>query len=154
MSKPLFAAFLSDAADYSAVKAYWRELILRMEGELGQRGWWRPWQALQFADGTPFPPGNPVLALRSRQLNRAIRIIQLAPAAERVEIAAWMDTLDFSDAGGPGPTDELVINLALSETTAAIAARMLRAWMVPDTTISMMNEVILSSTRPQGGGDT
>jgi len=107
-----------------------------------QRGDWRRWQRREFLDGTPMPrDGNPILDARSRPLRKAIRIIQLAPESDSVEIAAWIDGLDFSPADG-GFMDELVISLSLSRESARVARGLLEKWMDPGISRERMEDVI------------
>ena len=86
--------------------------------------------------------GNPIFHARSRELARAIRIIQGRPERESVELAAWVDTFDFADAGGPGFTEELVLNLAASEEAVSIVRDLIKRWMDLSVSRERMEDIV------------
>jgi hypothetical protein len=130
MVKHLHPRFLESDSEYQAAESFWRDLFDRVAAENRQQGRWHSWHQRKFADGTPIPrDGNPIFEARSETLQRAVRIIQSPPRTDLVEIAAWVDTFDFADAGGPGFTEELVINLSLSEESSRLARRLIEQWM-------------------------
>lgn len=139
----LFPDFLLSAESYRRVERYWRNLVDEIATRHGQQGDWRPWQKRSFLNGSEMPrDGNPVFDARSEKLARAVRIIQSPPESDGVEIAGWIDTFDFSAADGPGFTEELVVNLALSEESAAIAASLLDQWMERDVSRERMEDIV------------
>lgn len=130
MVKHLHPRFLESELEYQAAEAFWRDLFEQVTTENGQHGQWRSWHFQEFADGSPIPrDGNPIFEARSERLRRAVRIIQAPPKSDLVEIAAWVDTFDFTEAGGPGFTEELVINLSLSGESARLARQLVELWM-------------------------
>ena len=125
MVHKLFESFLDDKDEYSACERYWESLVSRLEKALDQEGQWPRWIARTYADGSSMEPdGNPMFDGRSDSLNRAFTIIQHVPAGNEVEIAAWVKAYEpeYSDL----PNEELVINLSLSEESAALARNLLR----------------------------
>ena len=96
-----------------------------------------------------YPSANPIivaglnLALSyevSRGLNRGFRIIQHHPIGNDLEITAWLKKYEpeYTDL----PTDELVINLSLSQESADLAGKLLSKWMNPETTADEMQSFI------------
>jgi hypothetical protein len=61
-----------------------------------------------------------------------------------VAIAAWLNTYDFSEAGGTGRADELVLNLALSDESASVARELIERWMNPETSYEEMEMIAKS----------
>jgi hypothetical protein len=49
---------------------------------------------------------------------------------------------DYEDAGGPGYTEELTINCALSEEAASIARALIREWMNERNSYDDMESII------------
>ena len=88
-------------------------------------------------------PGNPIADGRSLRLDRAFRIIQQRPSGDDTELAAW--TKSYEDEiyqGSEFPRAELVINLSLSEESAATARELLRKWMNPEISVEEMQAFI------------
>jgi hypothetical protein len=143
MVRHLFPRFLASEDEYRAAAWFWRDLFTKVATDQGQSGEWFPWQLRTFANGTQIPSdGNPIFEARSEKLGRAVRIIQSPPEATSVEIAAWVDTFDFSEAGGPGFTEELVINLSLSEESAHLSARLIEQWMDRSVSRERMEDLV------------
>lgn len=143
MVSHLFPKFLDSVEEYRSAESFWQSLIADVAAQHGQRGNWQPWQSRKFANGTPMPlDGNPICDARSEHLGRAIRIIQSPPDSDEVEIAALVDTFDFSESGGPGFTEELIVNLALSEEAAKIARDLFGKWMDPSVSRERMEDLI------------
>jgi hypothetical protein len=119
--------------EYERVRRFWHDLVANIARQTDQENEWLPWGATTFADGTPLPrDGNPILALRSERLARALRIIQWSPETKSKEkIGAWIDTLESAMPPGLNSMDELVISLVLSPETEAIAQKLIEHWMNP-----------------------
>ena len=140
MVHKLHEHFLEDPDEYRASENYWANLARNIARDL-QVEEWRPWIPRSYADGTPFErDGNPIFDARSEKLGRAYKIIQHAPTSSEVEIAAWLK--HYPEEYVDLPRDELVINLGLSEESAAKAEELLRKWMVPQTTVQEMQELL------------
>jgi hypothetical protein len=139
----LYSDFLESEESYRQSEHFWRSLVDEVAAQKGQYAEWRPWQAKTFLNGTPVPrDGNPIFNARSNQLARAVRIIQNPPESDTLEVAAWIDTFDFSEARGPGFTEELIVNLALSEESAAIVRVLLEKWMDRSVSRERMEDII------------
>jgi hypothetical protein len=147
----LHADFLESEAAYRASQRFWRNVIDEVAKSMLQQNEWTPWEPKHFLDGTPMPrDGNPILDARSERRKRAIRVIQSPPERSDVEIAAWIDAFDFSEAGGPAFTEELVLNLSLSEESASIARQLIKSWMDESVSRERMEDFIMSlCARPQ-----
>lgn len=138
----LYADFLEHERSYELSERFWQAMLDDVAARSGQRGEWRPWQSRTFLDGTPMPKdGNPILDALSKHLRRAIRIIQHAPESDALEIAAWIDGLEFSDADG-GFVEELVVSLSLSQEAAAITRGLLEKWMDGSTSRERMEDLV------------
>lgn len=139
----LFRNFLASTESYRQVEQYWEVLFRDLVSQYGQAGDWKPWLSKTFLNGTPTPrDGNPIFDARSEKLRRAVRIIQSPPEKNELEIAAWIDTFDSGDSGGPGYTEELVLNLALSEEAADVVKQVLARWMDTGVSTAQMTELI------------
>lgn len=139
----LYPDFLTSDHAYRASQRYWHKLVTELAESHEQRNEWIPWDPKVFLDGTPMPrDGNPIFDARSARRKRAIRILQSPPESSAVEIAGWIDVFDFSEAGGPGLTEELVLNLSLSTESAAIARRLIDVWMDESVSRERMEDVI------------
>jgi hypothetical protein len=150
MVRKLFESFLDSEAEYLACEGYWETLVSDIAESLGQTNEWRRWIPRQYANGTVMElDGNPMFDGRSDRLNRAFTIIQHRPTGDELEIAAWMKRYEPEYADLPG--HELVLNLSLSEESAALARTLLRKWMSPDTTVDEMAE-FLRDTVPRAEG--
>jgi hypothetical protein len=141
MPRLLFKNFLDDPTVYRACERYWARLTSTIADSLGQSGQWPQWMPRTFADGkTPFPDfmkGNPIHDGRSEKLDRAFQIIQDPPRKrERGVLVAWLSICDLEYR--EVPRDELVISLTLTDQTAALARKLLRKWMTPETTAEEM----------------
>jgi hypothetical protein len=143
MTIHLFADFLESRERYAACEAYWRRLLDEVAIEAGRANDWHPWQTRTYMDGSPEPEdGNPILDARSETLGRAVRVIQHPPQGDGLEIAAWLDDFDFSQDGGPGYTEELVINLALSDESAQEVRALMLQWMDRAISRERMEDVV------------
>lgn len=137
----LFESFLVTEEQYRACVRYWETLVSDIAESLGQAREWHRWIPRQYADGTAMElDGNPIFDGRSERLNRAFTIIQHVPTGNELEIAAWLKAYEPEYTDLPG--HELVLNLSLSEESAAITRTLLRKWMSPETTPDEMTEFI------------
>ncbi|MGH2732252.1 MAG: hypothetical protein ACRDJG_04835 [Actinomycetota bacterium] len=137
----LYEHFLENPDEYRASENYWANLARDVARDL-QVEEWRPWWIPRsYADGTPFEhDGNPIFDARSERLGRAFTVIQHAPTSNEIEIAAWLK--HYPEEYVELPRYELVINLSLSEESAAKAEELLRKWMLPQTTVREMKELL------------
>lgn len=150
MVQKLFESFLDSEAGYLACEGYWETLVYEISESLAQTNEWRRWIPREYANGTVMGlEGNPMFDGRSDRLNRAFTIIQHRPTGDGLEIAAWLKSYEPEYTDLPG--HELVLNLSLSEESAALARTLLRKWMSPDTTFDEMAEFV-RGTVPRAEG--
>jgi hypothetical protein len=145
MTTRLFPNFLVDESEYRASERYWEQMQDDILLTLGSQDEWRRSQPLYFGDGrTLMEPGNPIWDARSERLDRAYQIVQRAPSRAHVpEITAWIKNYEDDLYRGSGfPRTELVISLALSDQTAAIAHEILRSWMSETTSVDDMKVLL------------
>jgi len=141
MVHKLYVDFLSSPEQYEACELYWEKLVKDIAASLGQTGEWQPWLQRYYGDGiTPMEKdGNPIFDGRSQKLNRAFRIIQQPAISDELEIVAW---LNHEEEYTELPRDEMVLNLSLSQESAALARTLLRYWMTPTTSKDEMESFI------------
>jgi hypothetical protein len=154
MVNRLFESFLDSEDQYRACERYWERLVCDIAASLGQVGEWPRWMPRQYADGTAMElDGNPIFDGRSKRLERAFTIIQHRAMGDEVEIAGWLKTYEpeYSDL----PRHELVLNLSLSEESAALARKLIWKWMSPATTADEMVEFVRNNVpqSEQPGGE-
>ncbi len=137
----LYKDFLENEASYEETVTYWRKLVDEVAEERGYLGEWREWQTKYYADGTtPIPRDlRAIFDARCDRLHRSVQILQGLPTRNEVEIAAWLQKNGTSE---DDQLDELVINLALSVESAAIAKDLLKYWMNPRITVDAMGTIV------------
>lgn len=134
----LYPDFMETDESYGLAVAFWEDLVGRIQPPASQHDVWESAIPKAYADGTPFHDGNPICDLRSKEIGRALRIVQSAPNGEDLEIVAYLDRVSLDN------VDELVIALALSKESAALAERLITAWMNPATSRAAMQGEIES----------
>ncbi len=146
MVRHLFRDYLLFEDQYEGAREFWERLVEDVARQMGQEGEWQPWMPRTFWNGTPISLDTaPIWDARSEKLKRAVRILQSPPESDDIEIAAWLTKLDYTESGGPGPTEELVINLALSEESSAIARTLLERWMDKGISFDEMQSLVRES---------
>lgn len=132
----LFRDFLEDATQYRRAEQFWEDLVTQAVHARGLDLDLEPWRPDRFNDGTPMPKdGSPIYHARCERLRRGVQIIQDPPESDEIEVTAWFDEFDFSDAGGPGYTVELTIGLSLSQESAEVARHLVGMWLDPANTM-------------------
>jgi hypothetical protein len=126
----ILTRFLESSERYEEARAFWGNVLDGVARKIGAPSVWEAWESERFLDGNPLPrDGNPIFSSRCAELGRAVRIIQSPPESDSMEIAAWVDSFDFSADGGPPFTEELVINLAASKEVVDTVRDLLELWM-------------------------
>ena len=126
MASNLFPNFLTDDLQYAASENHWVELWLkvdRMDREIYK--WSYPW----LGTGSPtIKDGNPIFSAFSPVLRRGVRVVQLEPLGENLDIQAYRDFFggDFND---PESICELVIACTLSLEGSKIALELMKPWV-------------------------
>ena len=148
MVRHLFRDYLMFEDQYEGARAFWKRLVNDVARQMSQEGEWQPWMPRTYWDGSSLSPDTaPIWDARSEELKRSVRVLQSPPESDDVEISAWLTKFDYSESGGPGPTEELVINLALSEESAAIARTLLERWMDKGVSFEEMQTVLREALR-------
>lgn len=129
MSRLLHPRFLTNAKQYAAARAVWKQLWHEVLTQTGQVDSWKsPWLTPKHADGTPYRDGNPIFSAVNETDRLGVRIIQEAPmSAGPNELDYWVDT--FGSAADPNKVRELVISTVLDEGTRLQARELLACWV-------------------------
>jgi hypothetical protein len=133
----LYPNFLEDKRVYNLVRAFWK----RFFDELAEKSnlTYIPY-INQEQNGELEYDGNPIFSAYVPSLGRAVRIIQVAPEEDELEITAWLDTLELNE--GQKLVDELVIDLILSPSAKDMATDWLTKWFVENFPIQKMEKVL------------
>ncbi len=134
----LYVNFLENKKVYNLVQGYWRQLFSQLSQK--KQLHFVPYLNMETRKGTKEYDGNPVFNAWEKTLNRTVRIIQVAPQEETLEVSAWMDTIELTPNEAPVP--ELVLSVVLSRESYAVAARLITTWMDKKTTAEDMEAVI------------
>jgi hypothetical protein len=129
MAKPLYPRFLEDAGEYQQAERYWERVWTKATRAAGQaRDWKSPWLTTRFVDGTPIRTGSPMFSAINNRLQRAVRVIQEAPANEGdLYLDCWVDT--FGDETSPDAVQVLVIACVPSNSTETVVSGWLHEWL-------------------------
>ena len=139
----ILTRFLESRESYDEARAFWGNLLDEVARQVGAPREWEAWESERFLDGSPLPrDGNPIFSARCAELGRAVRIIQSPPESNSMEIAAWVDSFDFSADGGPPFTEELVINLAASQEAIDMVRGVLESWMDRSISRERMADIV------------
>ena len=134
----LYANFLENKKVYNLVQGYWQRLFSGLANE--RRLQFAPYLNPTTRAGQKDYDGNPIFEAWEKTLNRAVRIIQVAPQGEQLDVSAWLDSIELPETLAPIP--ELVIDLALSKESYALAEQLISAWLTAGTTKEGMVEMI------------
>ena len=78
----------------------------------------------------------------SRRLGRAITIEQGQADTDADTLAAWIAVRRSEDFDGEAITEDLTLNLSLSEDTLSLATKLIEQWMDPGTSREYMEDLI------------
>lgn len=121
----LYSNFLQDKKIYNLAQAYWGRLFSKIAQQYDLR--LVPYLNDQSGNGQKEYDGNPIFNALEPSLNRAVRIIQIEPEGEQLDISAWLDTIELFESAPP--VQELVIDTVLSKESYAIARKFIGAWL-------------------------
>ena len=142
----LYANFLENKKVYNLVQGYWQRLFSGLAQE--RRLQFFPYLNPTTRTGQKDYNGNPIFDAWEKTLNRAVRIIQVAPQGEQLDVSAWMDSIELQET--PAPIPELVIDLALSKESYALAECLISAWLTARTTkegmVAMIEREVLGGS--------
>src|SRR5687767_11419778 len=96
MARTLYEDFLDNEDQYRMSEELWARLADTIARSLGQAGAWQPWMPTTSGDGiAPLErDGNPIYNARSKDPDRAFRIIQTRPQGGQLEFAAWVKSYE------------------------------------------------------------
>ncbi len=131
--------FLENPTSYDAIEAMWQDFFDALATENGF--FWRPYINLYLSNGEKDRDANPIFSALVESQNRGVRIIQCDTSdGLDLYISGWLDRMDDFD--GIPDSDELVIDLILSEETKAIAEELIRAWLVEQVDKETMDKLL------------
>jgi hypothetical protein len=123
-------------------EAWWRTRLDSLAEELGQEKWLR-WASPFYADGVRrIERGNPIASGRSRQLDRAFRIVHHHAPEASPGVYAYVQTYDDLDETVDFPAAELFISMVWSEQDASLVLEIVKAWMAEDMTTASMEDLL------------
>ncbi len=140
----LYSNFLQDKKIYNLAQAYWGRLFSKIAQQYDLQ--LVPYLNDQNGNGQKEYDGNPIFNVLEPSLNRAVRIIQIEPEGEQLDISAWLDTIELAESAPP--VQELVIDMVLSKESYAIARKFIIAWLGERITKAEMEHLIETENSP------
>jgi hypothetical protein len=139
MVQLLFENFKIDKTVYHEAEAWWKAFF----DELAQKHnfFYRPYLNTTYRNGVPFYDGNPMFTALVETLHRGVHVLQdEVEEASELYISGYLNRIvDFDDIPD---SDELVIDLVLSEVTKAIAETWIHAWLVEQVDKETMERLL------------
>ena len=121
-----YANFSQDPEIFLQAKAFWVSLCDSIVENYKGAGSWDSWFEGIMADGSIDLSGNPIYSLVNRDLERGVRMIQIEPDKDELQLKAWIDVYDK---GAPGEITELVIYCQLTDKSEDLAKKLLHEWI-------------------------
>ncbi len=121
----IFPDFLVDASSYKEARAFWEK---QMDAALSDNQYlWEPF----YTDATD---GNPLFSAYVPALHKLVRIIAFLPESDDILFMAYLDQWPGTFPEGVQPSQasavpELVIDLAMTESTLREAKKLLYLWL-------------------------
>ena len=125
MAKFLYADFLENKRAYNLAQASWNRLLSSL---LREHGYTYTPYINQMQNGEKEYDGNPIFSAFIPEIERAIRIIQVAPDEEGDDISAWIDDIELGKK--TKKTKELVLDLKLSKEAKMLAKYLIGKWIM------------------------
>jgi len=138
MEKYLFYTFLQDKTVYQICQKYWNTKMEFFFKHNHIKSY-KSYLITQFANGTNFANGNPIVNYYFSELSKTIRIIQEEPNFDDIQISAWLENFEISE---NKTVPELVISLQLSPETEQITYDLLSKWLVSNLPTKTMQKYI------------
>jgi hypothetical protein len=143
-NKVLYPSFMESARVYNLAEGYWQRMARQLAAEAGLA--FQRFYRNRHANGEKIYEGNPIFDAYFPERHKLVRIIQYLPEPGDRPISAWLGSWPAGAAPGGAVSPEkqgaaipeLVISLALTRETAAIARRLLRQWIVEDCAVEGM----------------
>ncbi|MFZ2901186.1 MAG: hypothetical protein WA004_21325 [Saprospiraceae bacterium] len=120
----LYANLLEDKRVYNLARASWKRFFDKLAKEMGVS--YVPY-INQKQSGKPEYDGNPIFSAYVPALNRAVRIIQVAPGEGGEEITSWVDTIALHE--GQPEVEDLVLDMVLSRAARERAGELVKRWL-------------------------
>jgi hypothetical protein len=141
----LYPDFLRSDVVYRQAASFWRHVLEDVASSHGQLGEWLPWRPETYVDNSAIPHDvRPIADARSARLSRAVTLLQHEPTESTIEIAAWIEVRGPED-DKASRTEDLTINLALSEESLVVARRLIDHWMDPSISRERIQDLIQAS---------
>ena len=134
MGQILYATFLENRRVYLLAKARWQRLFEQLLN--AKQYTFRPFLNEKRMDG------NPMFTAYVRDVDRAVRIIQLDPseAVSELEIGAWLDQALMPER--EDQVMELVIGLVMTKEAEQISQLLIEAWLLQQLSLIDMEKKI------------
>ena len=132
----MFPALLDDASTYEQAQAYWAE---QLDTILATKAYeWSPFYQNDAQDG------NPLFSVYVPAVHKLVRITTFAPEPDDVLFSAYLEQWagDFPAGikpASPVPIPELVIDLAMTESTVQEARQLIFLWLHADLSAEDMS---------------
>lgn len=137
----LFPRFLESDSEYDKAEDYWSRLF---RDSLGNTQHWKmPWLQTRFVDQTRFAQGDPIYSAANQAETRAVRVDMRSPEPNQPDFEAWLGTFGEPD---DVYVKVLRISCALSSNSAAIAHKLISAWLVEEVSEAMIKRLIRDAT--------
>ena len=124
MVHTLYNGFLENRRIYNLVEASWRKYFDHISNK--NQLHYKTYINNKSRQGKLYD-GNPIFSAYFPEVNRAVRIIQVASENNSIDISAWLDKIDLQK---DQVLDELVIDLALSREAKEIAKDLIEKWVI------------------------
>jgi len=146
MAKILYPRFLTDLAQYAAVRRYWQDLFHASlpESELAK------WKAGDLSSELFCLNGEstcPFGAL-NRRSRKGLQVVQARPSNRRKKISAYTDT--FGENYYKRPIIYLKIWCELTEETGRLAEQLILHWLTPGMTRRRIHRAIAQLLEADG----
>ena len=134
MGQVLYASFLENRRVYRLAKARWQRLFEQLLS--AKQYTFQPFLNEKRMDG------NPMFTVYVPAVDRALRIIQVAPseAVADVDIKAWLDQAVMPER--EDRVEELVIDLVLTNEAEQISQLLIEAWLLQELSLADMEKKI------------
>lgn len=139
MTKFLYGSFLENKRVYNLAQGAWSRLLTSL---LKDYGYTHSPYINQSQNGVKEYDGNPIFSAFIPEIKRAIRIIQVSPEEEGSDISAWFDTIELE--GDLEKTDELVVDVKLSQDSKNIAENLIQKWITEQLDEAVLDDILES----------
>lgn len=139
MAKYLYPNFLENKKAYNLAQGSWNRLLKSILREYDYTSF--PY-INQMQNGKKEYDGNPIFSAYIPEIQRAIRIIQVAPDEEGGDISAWIDDIELRGKIDVGKIEELVLDLKFSQKSKAFAKEAIHKWITQELDSETLDELL------------